>query len=95
MLDEYHCVADLGYVGVDGIDVVPFKRRQGEKDLHATQVAFNSDLSKQRAAVERAVAHLKVWRMLSDEGGRYRCPIAKYPSMLAAIVGLYFFAAYE
>ncbi|RUP87899.1 hypothetical protein D8M20_12355, partial [Corynebacterium propinquum] len=42
ILDEYHCVADLGYVGVDGIDVVPFKRRQGEKDLHATQVAFNS-----------------------------------------------------
>ena len=25
------------------------------------------------------------WRMLSEEGGRYRCPIGKYESMLAAV----------
>jgi hypothetical protein len=34
--------------------------------------AFNNQLSLIRAAVERAVAHVKTWRMLSEEGGRYR-----------------------
>jgi hypothetical protein len=33
--------------------------------------------------------------MLSEEGGRYRCPIDKYESMLAAVTGLYFFALYS
>jgi len=32
--------------------------------------------------------------MLSEEGGRYRCPISKYESMLTAITGLLFFAQY-
>ena len=33
-------------------------------------------LSKIRAAVEHAIAHVKTWRMLSEEGGRYRRPSA-------------------
>ena len=48
-----------------------------------------------RAAVEHAIPHLKTWRMLSEEGGRYRAPIRKYQSMLKAVIGLYFFAACE
>jgi hypothetical protein len=42
------------------------------------------------------VAKVKTWRMLSCEGGRCRCPIDKFESesMLAAVVGLYFFALY-
>ena len=52
-------------------------------------------LSKIRAAVEHAIAYLKTWRMLSEEGGRYRAPLEKYPSMLKAVIGLFFFAAYE
>jgi len=52
-------------------------------------------LSKARAAVEHAIAHLKTWRMLSEEGGRYRAPLEKYPSMLKAVIGLFFFAANE
>ena len=59
------------------------------------RVAFNTALSKARAAVEHAIAHLKTWRMLSEEGGRYRAPLEKYPSMLKAVIGLFFFAAYE
>jgi hypothetical protein len=27
-----------------------------------------------------------------EEGGRYRCPIGKYESMLTAVTGLFFFA---
>jgi len=72
----------------------PFKKRPGG-DLHASELAFNADLSKIRAAVEHAIAHLKTWRILGEEGGRYRGPIEKYPNLLEAVVGLYFFAAYE
>ena len=34
------------------------------------------------------MAKVKTWRMLSREGGRYRCPIGKFESMLAAVTGL-------
>jgi hypothetical protein len=47
------------------------------------------------AAVEHAIAHLKTWWMLSEEGGRYRAPIGKYKSVVKAVVGLFFFKAYE
>jgi hypothetical protein len=32
--------------------------------------------------------------MLSEEGGRYRAPISKYPELLTAITGLFFFSNY-
>jgi hypothetical protein len=94
VLRELPSVADLGYVGVEGIDTVPHKRLPGI-DLDSAQTEFNTTLSKMRAAVEHAIAHLKTWRMLSEEGGRYRAPIDKYASVVKAIVGLYFLAAYE
>ena len=87
-------MADLGYVGVEGIDTVPYKRFPGV-DLTIGQVEFNTALSKMRAAVEHAIAHLKTWRMLSEEGGRYRAPLGKYPEVVKAIIGLFFFATYE
>ena len=87
-------MADLGYIGVDGIATVPYKRLPGI-DLNESQVEFNTALSKMRAAVEHAITHLKTWRMLSEEGGRYRAPINKYTSVVKAIVGLHFFATYE
>jgi DDE superfamily endonuclease len=85
--------ADLGYIGVDGIDIVPVKRASG-RGLCQWQAEFNAQLSKIRSAVEHAVAKLKSWRMLSEEGGRFRRPIEKYESMLAAVIGLFFFAKY-
>jgi DDE superfamily endonuclease len=94
LLTDLSAAADLGYVGVAGIELVPIKRLSGI-DLTTTQAEFNTTLSKIRAAVEHAIAHLKTWRMLSEEGGRYRAPIEKYQSMLKAVIGLYFFAAYE
>src|SRR4051794_17925518 len=94
VLADHPTLADLGYVGVEGIDIVPYKRFPGT-DLNIGQSAYNTALSKARAAVEHAIAHLKTWRMLSEEGGRYRAPLEKYPSMLKAVIGLFFFAAYE
>ena len=93
-LADMPTAADLGYLGVEGIEIVPFKRPPGG-DLDTGQTEFNIALSKIRAAVEHAIAHLKTWRMLSEEGGRYRAPIQKYQSMLKAVIGLYFFAACE
>jgi len=86
--------ADLGYVGVDGIMIVPFKRFSGT-ELLDWQREFNAAFSKIRSAVEHAVAKVKTWRMLSKEGGRYRCPIDKFEGMLAAVTGLFFFAEYS
>jgi hypothetical protein len=93
-LANIHTIADLGYVGVEGIDLAPIRKPQGG-ELHDTQVEFNTQLSTIRAAVEHAIAHLKTWRMLSEEGGRYRPPITKYASMLKAVTGLFFFTTYE
>ena len=87
LLGGTHVLADLGYVGVDGIDIVPIKRRPGQ-ELHEKAKANNRVLSSIRAAVERAVAHVKTWRMLSEEGGHFRPPIEKFPEMLAAAWGL-------
>lgn len=67
-------IGDLGYTGVDGIDITPFRRPSGQ-ELCDWQADFNKHLSRIRAAVERAVSSVKSWRMLSEEGGRYRCPI--------------------
>ena len=39
-LTDYATVADLGYIGVEGIDTVPYKRFPGI-DLNAGQSAFN------------------------------------------------------
>jgi hypothetical protein len=87
-------VADLGYVGVEGIATVPYKRFPGI-DLSLGQVEVDTALSRTRAAVEHAIAHLKTWRMLSEEGGRYRAPLEKYPNLIKAVIGLFFFATYE
>jgi hypothetical protein len=86
--------ADLGYIGVSGIGIVPFKRAR-RRELKDWQREFNATLSRIRSAVEHAIAKVKCWRMLSEEGGRYRCPIGKYESMLAAVTGLFFFAQYS
>jgi hypothetical protein len=86
--------ADLGYVGVDGIVIVPYKKPAGI-DLLESRIKSNAGYSKIRAAVERVIAHVKTWRMLSEEGGRYRSPIEKYEEMLQTVTGLIFFAAYE
>ncbi len=51
LLTGMSTAADLGYVGVEGIEFVPFKRCPGS-DLDTSQAEFNTVLSKIRAAVE-------------------------------------------
>lgn len=88
MLAGLHTQADLGYVGVEGIDLIPIKRRPGQVKLDPYDAPFNTSLAAIRAAVERAVAHVKTWRMLSEEAGRFRPPLEKFAETLAAITGL-------
>jgi hypothetical protein len=94
ILAGIHAAADLGYTGVEGIEVIPFRKPAGS-GLDDSQTVFNTAFSKIRAAVERAIAHLKTWRMLSEEGGRFRPPIEKFEETLQAITGLMFLTAYE
>jgi len=92
-LKNLPAAADPGYTGVDGIAIVPFRTPPGGR-LHDSQAASSKEPSGIRAAAERAVASVKTWRMLSEEGGRYRAPISKYGEMLAAVTGLFFFSNY-
>lgn len=93
LLKGIPAAGDLGYVGVDGVDIVPIKRAAG-CDLRACDKEFNTAFSGVRAAIERAIAHFKSWRMISEEGGRYRAPIRKFEETLQAIIGLMFFRAF-
>ena len=85
--------ADLGYLGVDGIAIVPFRTPPGGRP-HDSQAASSKELSGIRAAAERAAATVKTWRMLPEEGSRYRAPVSKYGEMLAAVTSLFFFSNY-
>jgi DDE superfamily endonuclease len=93
MLADTLAAGDLGYVGVAGIGTTPIKRAAG-CDLRTCDEEFNTEFNGIRAAIERAVATLKTWRMLSQEGGRYRAPIEKFEETLRAITGLLFFKAF-
>ena len=93
IIAEFSAIGDLGYVGVDGITIAPIKRAPG-CDIRDCDKKFNTELSKIRALVEQAVATLKGWRMLSQEGGRYRAPIEKFEETLQTITGLLFFRAF-
>jgi hypothetical protein len=93
LLEGIPAAGDLGYVGVDGVNIVPVKRAAG-CDLRDCDAEFNTAFSRIRAAIERAIAHFKTWRMVSEEGGRYRAPINKFEDTLQAIIGLLFFRAF-
>ena len=66
---------------------MPCKRLPG-RDLPENHKRENTLLSGVRAAVERTVARVKSWRILSEEGGRCRAPIENFPEVFAAITGL-------
>lgn len=93
LLADIPAMGDLGYVGVDGITIVPIKRAP-KCNIRDCDKKFNTEVARARALNEQAVATLKGWRMLSQEGGRYRAPIDKYEETLQAIIGLLFFRAF-
>ena len=67
--------------------ITPFKKPQGG-ELLDWQKEFNAQVNKLRAPVERAIAHLKSWRILHTD---YRRSLRTYVTSYRAAVGLYFF----
>ena len=83
-------IGDKGYQGSGYI--TPIKKPQG-RELLEWEKEFNADVSRLRAPVERAIAHVKSWRILHTD---YRRPLRTYLTSFRAAIGLYFFKlAYE
>ena len=78
-------VADPAYVGTTA--VTPQKRMRG-KDLTDDRKANNKTISGMRSAVERAIAHLKNWKILATG---YRGRLAELPNVIRIIVKLEFY----
>ena len=85
MAAAFSGIGDKGYQGSGFI--TPFKKPQGG-ELLDWQKEFNAQVNKLRAPVERAIAHLKSWRILHTD---YRRPLRTYATSYRAAVGLYFF----
>lgn len=83
-----HILADLGYVGVDGLET-GIRRKPGQR-LTDRERTLNRSLSAVRSAIERAIAHLKNWKTLKT---RYRGPLDRFPSLLRTIAALHFYQA--
>ena len=62
-------------------------RKPSKPALTKHDQRFNAGVSSIRAAVERAVSHLKNWKILAT---RFRPPLEKFAAALRAIVDLYF-----
>lgn len=81
-------IADLGYLGEPVVTPV---RKPAGGQLSAGQKEANRHLSAIRAPVERAIAHLKNWKILATG---YRRPLRKLAGCLVAVSALEFFRLY-
>jgi hypothetical protein len=77
---------DKGFIGTDYI-TTPIRKPKSRKLLE-WEKEWNKKVSSFRAAVERAVADLKVWRVLFTD---YRRPVDTFETTFRAATGLYFF----
>lgn len=78
---------DKGFLGT-GL-ITPFRKPPGGK-LLPWQIEFNGTVNSFRAAVERAIANVKTWRILHTD---YRRPRHTYQTAFRAVRGLIFFQA--
>src|SRR5260370_40395725 len=78
-------IGDNGYQGPGFI--TPCKKPRGGKLLD-WQKEFNAQVNRLRAPVERAIAHLKFWRILHTDCRR---PLRTCATSYRAAVGLFFF----
>ena len=81
----FNVYADKGYQGSGYI--TPVKETKKNK-LTDRERVFNSLISRVRAPVERANAHIKSWRVLHTD---YRRPLHTYLDSFYAAINLYFF----
>ena len=79
-------LADLGYIGVDG--VLHGYRRPIGGELSDEQRRTNRDIAHVRVIVERVIAHLKHWKIL---GHPYRGPLDDYRATAKCAIALEFY----
>ncbi|MFE5548807.1 transposase family protein, partial [Streptomyces sp. NPDC056534] len=80
-------LGDLGCVG-SGL-ITPRRKPPGQK-RSAGDKAANRSVNTLRAAVERAIAHLKDWKIFAT---RYRGPFTRFPAVVKAVTALAFYKA--
>lgn len=80
-------IADKGYEGRGY--ATPRKKPKGG-ELSVGDKRENANISRLRAPVERAISHLKAWRILHTD---YRRPYHTYLTSFRATIGLFFFRA--
>ncbi|MEU9298826.1 transposase family protein [Streptomyces sp. NPDC048266] len=78
-------MGDLGYVGTG---MLTARRKPPGRDRPEADKVFNQSINRLRAAVERAIAHLKDWKVLAT---RYRGPLAAFPLIAKTITALAFY----
>jgi transposase len=85
LASAFSVLADKGYQGSGYI--TPHKKKP-KQELAVWQKQYNSDLSRLRSPIERAIAHIKSWRILHTD---YRRPLSTYYTSFQAAIGLYFY----
>ncbi|MFF3404331.1 transposase family protein [Streptomyces sp. NPDC002659] len=78
-------IGDLGYIGTG---MLTARRKPSGQERPKADKVFNQSISTLRAAVERAIAHLKEWKILAT---RYRGPLPTFPHIVKTITALTFY----
>jgi len=78
-------IGDLGYLGTG---MLTGRRKPPGRDRPESDKIFNQSISRLRAAVERAIAHLKDWKILAT---RFRGPLHRLPAIVKTITALVFY----
>ncbi|ANZ21813.1 DDE superfamily endonuclease [Streptomyces noursei ATCC 11455] len=82
---EREGIGDLGYIG-SGL-LPPRRKPPGQERSAGDKVANRSD-NTLRAAIERAIAHLKNWKILAT---RYRGPLTRFTLVTKTVTALAFY----
>ncbi|MDR0959268.1 MAG: transposase [Propionibacteriaceae bacterium] len=79
-------VGDKGYIGLGMI--TPIKKKPGQIHLSERDKVFNREIHEIRYVIERAISHLKNWRILHTD---YRRPHRTHPQTITAVISLHFY----
>lgn len=85
LFTDRESIGDLGYIGTG---LITGQRKPPGQERPAADKILNQSISTLRAAVERAIAHLKDWKLLAT---RYRGPLHSFPGIVRTITALTFF----
>lgn len=82
LLGDHDLIADLGYLGTT---ITTPRRKPKGGELSITDKESNKEISTLRSAVERAIAHLKNWKILATG---YRGRLNELPAIIRIIAAL-------